>query len=165
MDKYYYFVAQLPLLFFDKESLLKMEDFLEEGEKWLSQRDFAILKKVNINDTTICSDDPIVLKNYKKFEKLFRTDIMEWRKAKKINQEYKTITFPVSIIKDGNPLQIEKNLILLRWNFIEEKESDHHFDLDYIILYYLKLQLLRRLKSFDKEKGLEKFKQFTEIGI
>ncbi len=165
MDKYYYFVAQLPLLFFDKEPLLKIEYFLEEGEKWLSRRDLAILTKVDINDTTICKDDPIVLKDYKRSEKLLRIDLMEWRKAKKINQEYKTISFPVSTIKDGNPLQVEKNLMLLRWNFIEEKESDHHFDLDYIILYYLKLQLLRRIKSFDKEKGLEKFKQFTEIGI
>ncbi|MCK4448738.1 MAG: DUF2764 family protein [Candidatus Marinimicrobia bacterium] len=165
MDKYYYFVAQLPLLFFDKESFLKIDDFLEEGEKWLSQRDLAILKKVDINDTTICTDDPMVLKDYKKFEKLIRIDLMEWRKAKKINQEYKTISFPVSIIKDGNPLQVEENLMLLRWNFIEEIESDHHFDLDFIVLYYLKLQVLERLKSFDKEKGLEKFKQFTEIGV
>lgn len=165
MDKYYYFVAQLPLLFFDKEPLLKIDDFLEEGEKWLSQSDFAILIKVDINDTTICTDDPIVLKDYKKSEKLLRIDIMEWRKAKKINQEYKTVSFPVSIIKDGNPLQIEENLMLLRWNFIEEIESDHHFDLESIVLYYLKLQVLKRLKSFDKEKGLEKFKQFTEIGV
>lgn len=165
MDKYYYFVAQLPLLFFDKEPLLKIDDFLEEGEKWLSRSDFAILIKVDINDTTICKDDLIVLKDYKKSEKLLRIDIMEWRKAKKINQEYKTISFPVSIIKDGNPLQVEENLMLLSWNFIEEIESDHHFDLEFIVLYYLKLQVLKRLKSFDKEKGLEKFKQFTEIGV
>jgi hypothetical protein len=172
MDKYYYFVTQLPFLYFEKEPLVTIQDFLEEGRKWLSSRDYNILERADINETSIsaCSQragrllsDPQVLKDYKSFENSLRSELVQWREARKSNQEYKTRLFPVSLLKEGNPLQIEKNLMKLRWDFIEEQEPSHHFDLGFLILYYLKLQLLQRLSTFDKKNGFEKFKKYTEV--
>ena len=58
---------------------------------------------------------------------------------------------------DDNPLEIERRLLHLRWNFLEEQEIGHFFDLHFLIIYYLKLQLLQRLFSFDKQKGKVRF--------
>lgn len=163
MDKYYYFVTQLPLLYFEKEPLVTIEDFLEEGRKWLSKRDYNILEKTNINETSTLLSDPQVLKDYKSFENSLRSELVQWREAKRANQEYKTRLFPVSLVKEGNPLQIEKNIMKLRWDFIDKQEVSHHFDLEFLVLYYLKLQLLQRLSTFNKESGFEKFKKYTEV--
>ena len=51
----------------------------------------------------------------------------------------------------------------LRWEFIEQEEAGHYFDLDFLILYFLKLQILERLVSFDKKKGQDRFESLTKI--
>ncbi|RKY80721.1 hypothetical protein DRQ15_01760 [candidate division KSB1 bacterium] len=165
MDKYYYFVSQLPVLFFDQESYMSTEYFLQEAEKWLSAKDFRTLSAVDINDFSLDKKCPQVLKQYKQFEFNLRNDLALWRKAQRMGQEYKPVNFPVSVIKEGNPLEIEKKLLLLRWNLIEEKQQEHHFDLEFLILYFLKLQILDRLSSFNKEKGQEIFQKISKVDV
>ena len=53
MDKYYYFIALLPTLSFPKEPAISVEDFLEESEKWLSEKDQMILSGIDINIISI----------------------------------------------------------------------------------------------------------------
>ncbi len=165
MDKYYYFVAQLPMLFFGRETTMSIDYFLTEAQKWLAAKDFRILSQVDVDDFTLEGKFPGTLASYKKNESAIRDDIFNWRQAKKRDQDYKPTSFPVSIIKDGNPLEIEIRLLQLKWNFIDEIEREHHFDLGFIILYYLKLQILRRLYTFNKEKGLEKYQKLYEVSL
>jgi len=163
MDKYYYFVSQLPMLSFDKETYITIDGFLQEAKKWLSQNDYITLSAVNIADVSLEKNNKKVLKEYKQFEFQLRTDILQWREALQSGQEHKPNLFPVSIVKDGNPLEVEKKLLLLRWDFIDEIEREHHFDLGYLIIYYLKLQILYKLVSFDKEQGLKTFQNICEV--
>ncbi|MBU2250847.1 MAG: DUF2764 domain-containing protein, partial [Candidatus Omnitrophica bacterium] len=69
------------------------------------------------------------------------------------------------VVDNSSPLEAERKLLLLRWNFIQEQESGHHFDLTWLILYFLKLQILERLFSFDKDKGLVLFDQLSVARI
>ncbi len=165
MDKYYYVVAQLPLLVADKEPSISSKDFLEEAEKWLSSKDYAILSQVRYNSTKIGITKPKLLKEYVEQEFQFRTELAAWRKAQKEGVEYKPESFPVSLIKDGNPLEIEKALIKRRWDLIAQVEPDHHFDLEFLILYFFKLQLLEKLSLYNKEKGLEIFQKISKVEI
>ena len=165
MDKYYYFVAQLPMLFYGKESDITSEHFLDEAKKWLSNKDYNILSRISVDDFDVKAKSNKVLTAFKIYESNIRTDIAMWRKAKKIDQDYKPSTFAPSIIKEGNPLEIEKKLLELRWAFLDEMEREHNFDLGFLILYYLKLQILKRLFTFNKEKGLNKFQKFYEVSI
>ena len=109
--------------------------------------------------------DHPVLKTFKTFEANLRTDIAEWRKAQKLKQDFKPESFPASVIKEGNPLEIEKRFMEMRWSFIEEMEREHNFDLGVLLLYYLKLQILRRLFTFNKEEGLKKFQKLYEVNV
>jgi hypothetical protein len=61
------------------------------------------------------------------------------------------------LVKDGNPLDIELKLIKYRWDWLEEREFGHYSDLDFFLLYYLKLQLLQRVATFKQEVGQEAF--------
>ena len=163
MDKYYYLVSQLPYLKFREELNFSKEIFIEEAEKWLSKRDFLHLSNVNLNNTQVEDADRGILREFKEFEAMLRRELAVWRRANKNGEEIKTLEIPLSLIKDGNPLEVEINLLQLRWNFIDEKELDHNFDIEFLILYYLKLQILERLFLFDKEKGEEIFNTVSEV--
>lgn len=165
MDKYYYIVSQLPILFFDKETFMTIDYFLQEAQKWTSIRDYEILSQTNINDISLGKKGPKLWQDYREFEFRFRNDLALWRKSLQLGQEYKPTSFPISLVKEGNPLEIERRLLKRRWDFIEAMEQDHHFDLECLILYYLKLQILRRLFLFNKEKGMETFQNISRITV
>ena len=163
MDKYYYLIAELPTLFFGKEPGISVEKFLEEAQNWMNTRDYQVLSRVDMNDFDVKKKSTQVYDGYKSFENKIRTDIALWREAQKRDQEYKPSNFPVSMIKEGNPLEVELRFMEMRWQFIDEMEREHHFDLGFLILYYLKLQILRRYFTFNKEQGLEKFQKLCEV--
>ena len=165
MDKYYYLIAELPTLFFGKEAMISVEKFLDEARNWMAARDYRILTRVDMNDFDIKMKIEPVYDRFRAYESKIRTDIGLWRDAQKHNQEYKPVNFLASQIKEGNPLEIELRFMEMRWQFIDELERDHHFDLGFLILYYLKLQILQRYFTFNKESGLEKFQKLCEVNI
>jgi hypothetical protein len=163
MDKYYYLIAELPTLFFGKEANISIDKFLDEAQNWMNSRDYKVLSRVDMNDFDAKKKINQVYDNYKSFENKIRTDIALWREAQKRDQEYKPSNFSVSMIKEGNPLEVELRFMEMRWQFIDEMEREHHFDLGFLILYYLKLQILHRYFIFNKEQGLEKFQKLCEV--
>lgn len=163
MDKYYYLIAELPTLFFGKEPGISVEKFLDEAQNWMAARDYRILSQVDMNDFSVEKKINQVYDGYKFYENNIRSDIALWRDAQKRNQEYKPANFPISMIKEGNPLEIEIRFMEMRWQYIDEMEREHHFDLGFLILYYLKLQILRRYFIFNKEQGLKKFQKLCEV--
>ncbi|MCI0494100.1 DUF2764 family protein [candidate division KSB1 bacterium] len=163
MDKYYYLIAELPTLFLGKEPNITVQKFLEEAQNWMDAKDYQALSQVDMNDFDAMKKINQVYDDYKLFENKIRTDIALWREAQKRDQEYKPSSFPVSAIKEGNPLEVELRLMEMRWQFIDELEREHHFDLGYLILYYLKLQILQRFFIFNKEQGMKKFQKLCEV--
>jgi len=164
MDRYYYLISSLPLLKFAERPSLTKQDFISESEKWLSGQDLGILSKADINNFIKEKGDTSVLRKYKEFEYILREELVFYRTARKKNVEYKIRRDLDQILKEiNNPLEIEKQILLLRWNFLEEEELEHFFDLDFLIIYNLKLQILERLFIFDKKKGKERFELFSKV--
>ncbi|MBU2265452.1 MAG: DUF2764 domain-containing protein, partial [Candidatus Omnitrophica bacterium] len=98
------------------------------------------------------------------FELNLRRELTLFRQAKQQGGSYQSSGFNL-VVDNSSPLEAERKLLLLRWNFIQEQESGHHFDLTWLILYFLKLQILERLFSFDKDKGLVLFDQLSVARI
>lgn len=164
MDKYFYFAAQLPMLSFDNLEEVPTKDFfLEEASKWLSKTDLDVLNSVNI-ELFKTDKKSMILRECCAFEYELRQELTKYRKSQKEDFEYKSNFFPMSLVKEGSPLDAEKKLLLFRWEFLEEKQLGHYSDLDYLIIYYMKLQMLWRLMSFNKEHGLESFKNLCVLG-
>ena len=58
-----------------------------------------------------------------------------------------------------SPLGAERYLDQLRWSFLEEIGAHHYFDLEALVVYYLKLQLALRQEKFEVELGKDTFKK------
>jgi hypothetical protein len=58
-----------------------------------------------------------------------------------------------------SPLDAERYLDQLRWSFLEEAGAHHYFDLEALVVYYLKLQLALRQEKFKVELGRDSFKE------
>ena len=116
MDKYIYFVSQLPALLFDQEPLITIENFLIEAEKWLSGKDLSILSDVSLTGIEIRDDDPEVLRHYKITESELLDELVRWRKTRESDQEYKPRTFSVAALKEGTPLDAERRLLQWKWD-------------------------------------------------
>lgn len=165
MDKYYYFVAQLPMLFFGREAGISKSGFLDEAKKWLGPKDYALLLQLDLEKMTSKLMGNSVVKQYTAFEARLREEIVNWRKARLRNLDYKPESIPVSVLKEGTPLEVEKKLLQLKWDLMDQMEREHDFDIGFVILYYLKLQIIDRLFTFNKEEGLEKFQKLYEVNL
>jgi uncharacterized protein DUF2764 len=164
MDKYIYFAAEMPSLKWGSEQLISKEDFLEEAEKWMNPADYK-----SLSGTLASNYEPKEIKgvynDYLVFENQLRTELAEYRKAAKEGYEYKFVHLPSQLIKDGNPLEIELKLMKYRWDWLEEREFGHYSDLDFFVLYYLKLQLLHRVAMFKAELGEQAFNELVKRNI
>ncbi len=162
MDKYYYLIAQLPLLKFNEKTYLDKNSFLEEAKKWLAEKDFKKLQEADIENLAKKGKTSFSEK-YKKFELSLRKELAAYRKGKKDKQEYQLEGVLEKKILEGNPLEVENKLLSYRWDQVEELSKDYVFNLEAVIAYFLKLQILGKVLSFNKEKGTEKFDSLTEV--
>ncbi|NQT23086.1 MAG: DUF2764 family protein [Candidatus Omnitrophica bacterium] len=162
-DKYYYLIASLPYLDFEKDTPITREEFLEESKKWLSAEDFRQLEDVDINDTEIKKDDPDLIKGWKGFDLELREELARIRQARRNNLNEKIPPSFLEVFNKTTPLLMEKEIQKKRWFFIQELEFGHHFDIGALLVYYLKLQAKERLDSFDRDKGKEVFEEMCEV--
>ena len=172
MDKYYYFVAQLPFLKFAEKGYVDEEYFLTEAKKWLRDKDFIMLSQVNINFFQPQDEDNKVLRDYKDFERALRQKIASFRASKgmalpkeKVSPGFILGDEFIQSLRENTPLEIEVGLLKLRWQFIENLEEGHIFDLEALILYFLKLQIQKRLFTFNKEKGTAVFDELSAVTL
>ena len=163
MDKYYYLVSQLPTLVFDGGQSIAVAGFLQEARKWLSPRDWNLLSQVNLAGAPPSGQAPKALQSYTVFETGIRHDIARWRQARREGGKYQPTFFSAALIEEGTPLDIEKKLLKLRWDFVETLEIGHYFDLEFLGLFLLKLHILHRLSGFEPDKGLARFRQLCEV--
>ncbi|MFH1202003.1 MAG: DUF2764 family protein [Candidatus Omnitrophota bacterium] len=163
MDRYYYLASSLPLLQFGKRPHIDREYFLNQAQKWVGARDFAILCQADINEFSDKKKSTGLLREYDNFERLLREELKFIRARRGQDIDYTSLRQVSASVLEGTPLEVERKLLFLRWQFIEEKELGHYFDLEFLGLYFLKLQILERLFSFDKQKGEAAFDRLTEV--
>ena len=165
MGHYYYLISQLPYLQFGDPLPMEPGDLLQEAEKWLTAGEYTVLSQVKLDKTEIHENEPEVLKEYKKFEEKLRNELTKWREARDEGTEHKPSLFGAGLIKDGNPLETEEKLYRLRWDYLDNLETGRHFDFQVLIIYSLRLQILEQLEQYDKARGKEKFKHYTEVRL
>jgi len=162
-NKYYYLVSSLPYLDFEKPLPITKETFLNESEKWLTQEDLKRLSEANIHELTIFPKDLETLKLWKTFDNELRKEIATIRKRSLSQEEKESQPGFREIFGQANPLLMERSLERKRWDFLNGIEIDYHFDINILIIYFLKLQIIERLASFDKKKGMEIFENLCEV--
>lgn len=163
MARFYYLVAQLPPLRFDAAPGIDLEGLHREAGKWLPARDAAVLRDVDLNDISPSGSEPAALRRYKAFQIAVRHDVAAFRQARRAGREYRPQAFPLSVVREGNPLEVERKLLGVSWSFVDASARQHHFDLAALIYYSLKLQILLRLSRFDGARGMTVFRRLCEV--
>ena len=163
INKYYYLVASLPYLEFAKALPITRDEFLSQSSKWLSPSDFLMLSNIDIKDFKIRTDDPGILKEWKLFDLTLREELAEVRRVKKSSLHTKIPDSVKDIFEEPNPLFMERQIQKDMWDFLDEKEFGYHFDINVLIVYHLKLQVLERMATFNKEKGEAIFSELCEV--
>ena len=169
----YYLISQLPSLDGISDNMplpLDKETFLNLCGNNLKESSFEELKKATIKP----------LKNY---EKSSSSLLNEWNEAEKslrlvlaaVRAEKMKITFDGPNVENNpnaktlikvaeaatemeSPMEAERFLNNYRLDFLETLRPMDSFSEEYLFYYSLKLDLLSRIRKFDKETGRDSYK-------
>ena len=162
VNKYYYLVSSLPYLRFAQQPPVSREYFLLECNKWLSMHDMDILSAASINDFSVSANDLFIIKQWKEFDSGLRKELALARNSIKHNRHEKPGPLAKIVLEASNPLLMEQAFERIRWDFLDSLETGNFFDLNFLTVYFLKIQILERLQMFDREEGKKIFESMCE---
>jgi hypothetical protein len=164
LSQYYYTVASLPLLQYDSENIFSIDNFHDICAGELTERDLALIKKISLvpAEKEDIPSSP-TLDCYYMWERNLRNNLVRLRAHEKGVDEQlylrpvEEIPGPLRVAQQAfqqeSPLAAEQILNRARWELFDLLEAGHYFDIDYLIIYKLRLLLLWRKAAFKKEKG------------
>jgi len=137
-NKYYYLVSSLPYLRFARYAGIGRDRLLSECERWLTPSDLTRLLDAERN-----------VPRWTGFNKSLKADVVEGHADQVLNQP--------------DPLKMEMAFEKIRWDFLEDLETAYHFDLNWLMVYLLKIGINERLAQFEATKGEAAFKEVCEV--
>lgn len=167
MAQYYYLVATLPFLRLESPPPISVEDFTTRVSEWVGESDQAVLRRTSLDPDTSAAGLPGVAGIWARFETSLRNALVALRaqgNAERISRNQRPVidgpeTFSAPDIareamQQSDPLQLQLNLDRNRWMAVDSWETGHHFDLDRLVTYSLKLQLGHRMQRVSGSGGL-----------
>jgi len=165
LDQYYYTIAALPYLSFDVPPPISLEEFLSFCKDTLAETDWEILRQ-----TSLFGEEPgenELLARWHQWERSFRSELARLR-ASRLGVDTESIPriIPESgrvgevaraVLMEGSPAEAEHLILKAFWEVLEELEVNHFFDLERLLVYYLKLQILHLQAQRNREEGVKNF--------
>lgn len=165
MRQYYYVIATLPLLSFEDSPPFEMEDLYYSCRDNIREDDLELIQSVSLEPRDDRGFE--VLRQWYIWEGSLRNELVKLR-SQKLGEESDRYLREGEIVpgipetareafSQESPLEGENLLDRARWQKLEELEVGHYFDLAKLVVYTLKLQLLKRRSFFREELGGEMF--------
>ena len=165
MASYYYLVATLPLLRYDGQCPFDSASFLEQCKSQVSAHDYQTIVSALSGRN---SSHPF-LKKWQQFTSMVKKELNDQR-SKKLglsaskyrNDGEKEVRIGEAVrqaLLNENALEAELSLLSLKWKYLDEIAALHYFDVEALLSYAVKLQLLERKSLFTKEEGNAEFKR------
>ncbi|MDA3939405.1 MAG: DUF2764 family protein [Spirochaetia bacterium] len=172
MDQYYYTVSSLPFLNIESDSVISFDEFNAICKSTLIDKDFAVLNSISLTNLNDMNTGIPIVEKWISWEGTLRNELARLR-AVSLGVESGSYTLEVesnsvapaiagTVYKLDSPLKAEESLDMARWQFLDELESGHFFDLEKLIVYSLRLQILERKNMFTKENGNNNFQKIYE---
>jgi hypothetical protein len=171
--QYYYLVSTLPMLSFDSEKYPAEGDFLDACAARMSQGEYRRLIHTQLEVEPDYQPQTEVQAWWYRQELALRNALVRVRAAALNRDAEENIRRTpegrelgddpaiVGVVREAysldSPLRQEERLLQHRWQLLEEASVGHFFDLDTLVLYYLKLKILGRRSYFESERGSESF--------
>lgn len=183
MSQYFYLVATLPYISYDAESFPPLESFLVACREQMTESDYRKLTSCSLEPHPLRDngDSSGACEEFSKFERGLRNALVKLRAARlgldpvdfiatdAGGNDYTDQTTPADAAHQAftseSPAVAEEILDRARWTRLDELSLEHYFDLDYLSIYYLKLQVLERKSRRTREAGTTAFNQAYESVI
>ena len=153
MSNLVYLMCSLPSLKFGQVPPITMEEFTEDAKSQLSAKHFKKLEPVDIYKSTD-SEGKVSLKSIAVMLDEMKEDMAELRAAKAQRRTPSLERLPITVVH-ANPLEREKLIMRWQWEELDTIVAGESFSLTEVMVYKLRLQILNRLNSFDKDRGSE----------
>lgn len=169
-SSYPYLISSLPMLHFYAKPPFTFEDFLRACKDLIPDKDFDVV--------SICANEALweqavsqeTLKAWISFEVGLRNELVKVRASRRkieparyLRQDGSDHTELYHVAMSSHRIlsliESEKFLDQARWHRLEELGLGHYFDLDALLVYALKLQILWRWEKIarvNKQEVLEK---------
>lgn len=137
----------------------------EEAQKFLSPTAFSVFQRMNlknIHQPEFREADIPLLAAYSAFSLEFKVAIREWRTPSNEGDHKAANEQLTALISTGNPLEKELRIMQHQWATLEALSAGHFADVTALFTYKIKLLILLRWWSFDREKGFQRFLKMTE---
>jgi len=164
---YYYTVAALPYLSFDSSSAMAQESFLCLCQNTLSGADWNVLRQARFPSILGPKTGNATFDNWAAGEQSLRAELAKLRATKKglETESYNRYRAHSQSILDAarkafgedSPLDAEMTILRALWTLLGELETGHLFDVDKLIVYYLKMQIIRLKNKRNKIDGEKNF--------
>ena len=170
MAKYYYLISSLPMLSLDSDAPISYDEFIALCKEHLSRSDYKELEKA-VFKSSKGAKHPLM----KRWER-YISDVSSILKDERSNRLGWRVDSPGDInnplLKDRihravfsmNPLEGEREILAIYFDFLNSNTSSDPFDVEALMIYALKIQILERMNSFDRNKGRSEFRRlFSNI--
>ncbi len=156
MAAYYtYLISSLPMLHFGNRPPLTFKEFLTECTGLIPDEETDLLKKISKGDEALYETGQPTLKKWFSFEVSLRNELARIRSSRKhepaskyLRKDGFTDSFvahlAISAYRNPSILGSEEALDEARWRVLDGLTVGHYFDLDFLIIYSLKLLILNR---------------------
>ena len=151
MSNMVYLMTSLPSLTFGQVPPISIDEFNNDAKSQLSARHFRMLQSVDIQKM---NESKVKVKGVASLFNELQHELTEIRSARTEQRQPNLGRLPKSAVS-GNPLQREEKIIQWQWEELDSIEAGKTFTFTEVLVYKLKLQLLIRMHSFNKEKGAE----------
>jgi hypothetical protein len=160
---YYYLVASLPRLKFGAPPPLTRGQFLSRCATQVSAAHYQILAGVELFQAQPTGTGLALLDRWHERERALR-NALAIERAKRLGvaaaghtrdfrPDHSLAEIARHLLTLDSPLAADEELDRLRWRFLEELAFGHHFDLETLVVYRLKLRILERRARFEPAVG------------
>ncbi|MFH1641001.1 MAG: DUF2764 family protein, partial [Candidatus Omnitrophota bacterium] len=156
-------------LHFGLKAPVSFEKFMESCRELLSEGDNRILEACK--KQSIFEIKPLhpTLNKWRIFDTALRNELVKIRASRKkidpskyLRQDGFTEPYvshlALNAFRNPSIMESERALDLERWRFLDELTVGHYFDIDFLIIYALKLLILEKwdmIRSADRQQELE----------
>jgi hypothetical protein len=147
------------------EGLSLVEVLDKEAEKFLSPKASRLLRRIDlhtVHDTAFQQSANRLLSDFSKYAFSLKEAVRQLRIARRNPSSESASGKQPLLLTPGTPLEEEIQLMKLQWDKLEELSIGHYADLGSLIIYKIKLMILTRWWSFDKDQGFETFSKLTK---
>jgi len=170
-DFYIYLVSTLPALSFGAKPPITTDKLFQASKDFIPGKDYTVLENLRDKGIFLYEGRLAILKKWRDFNVALNNELVKIRAVRKHVEPakylrgdgyagYEVSHLVLSAHRKTSPREGEMILDQERWSLLDELCIGHYFDLEFLIVYMLKLAILER---WDKISAADKKSILGEV--